>query len=95
MKKKWSHMTAKELRDATKEFDEPMVFQKARTLTQHDKTVLGAARKPGRPKIGQGAEKIRVSIERGLLARADLEAKRLKVSRSELIARGLEAICAG
>ena len=46
--------------------------------------------KLGRPRKGQGAEIVSVSIERGLLRRADREAKRRGVGRSELVARGLE-----
>ena len=45
--------------------------------------------KRGRPRIGLGAEKIRVSLERELLAKSDQLARRLHISRSELIASGL------
>lgn len=56
-----------------------------------------AAKKRGRPKVGEGAKRVLVSIEQGLLAEADATASRLHVSRSELIARGLRAAiaCAG
>jgi hypothetical protein len=48
----------------------------------------------GRPRVGQGAERVLVTIERGLLARADKTAKALKVSRSKLIAAGLQSVLA-
>ncbi len=48
-----------------------------------------AKRKRGRPVVGEGAEKIRVSVERDLLRRADAVAKKEKISRSQLIAQGL------
>ena len=47
-------------------------------------------RKAARPIVGNGAEKIRVSMERGLLYRADRFAKTHGLSRSQLIAEGLE-----
>ena len=53
-----------------------------------------ALAKPGRPRRGAGATVISVSVERQLLARADLTAKSLGISRSELIARGLRAALA-
>lgn len=48
--------------------------------------------KRGRPTVGQGAEKIRISLERGLLRRTDQLARKLHVSRSQLIARGLQHV---
>ncbi len=47
-------------------------------------------KKGGRPVVGKGAEKIRVSMERGLLDRADAFAQKHGLSRSQLIAQGLE-----
>ena len=47
-------------------------------------------RKAGRPIVGKGAEKIRVSMERGLLNRADSFAKQHGLSRSQLIAQSVE-----
>jgi hypothetical protein len=53
-----------------------------------------ARRKPGRPKSGQGAHVISVSVERALLARTDELAKELGITRAHLIARGLKAVLA-
>jgi hypothetical protein len=53
-----------------------------------------ARRKPGRPKSGQGAHVISVSVERALLARTDELAKELGITRARLIARGLKAVLA-
>jgi hypothetical protein len=52
-------------------------------------------RRAGRPKIGQGAKRVLVSVEKGLLAKADAYAKANDVNRSELIARGLRAVLRG
>lgn len=90
--KEYWEMTTAELREATKEFDEDFVFEKSKPLSAADKRLLAQARKRGRPRIGLGAEKVRVTIERGLLKEADALAKAEKISRSELIARGLRAV---
>lgn len=51
-----------------------------------------AKRKRGRRKIGAGAAKVLVSVEKQLLRRADALAKREGISRSQLFARGLSAL---
>ena len=53
-----------------------------------------ARRKPGRPRVGHGAQVISVSVERALLERSDALARRMGVSRAGLIARGLKAVLA-
>jgi hypothetical protein len=53
-----------------------------------------ATAKRGRPRQGAGATVISVSVEQSLLQRADLTARRLGITRSELIARGLRAALA-
>ncbi|MCK4660774.1 MAG: hypothetical protein KAV82_14740 [Phycisphaerae bacterium] len=55
---------------------------------------LKAKRKRGRPVEGKGAKVISVSIEEGLLERADALAKEMRISRARLIARGLRAVLA-
>src|SRR5256885_546287 len=51
-----------------------------------------AQRKAGRPIVGKGAKRLTISMELGLLERADRLAKRNKLSRSELIARGIRTL---
>ena len=53
-----------------------------------------ARRKPGRPRQGQGAKVISVTVERNLLARSDALAKNMGVTRAGMIARGLKAVLA-
>jgi metal-responsive CopG/Arc/MetJ family transcriptional regulator len=48
-----------------------------------------ATARRGRPPVGQGADRVLVSIECGLLQQADSLAKRRKVNRSQLIADAL------
>ena len=53
-----------------------------------------AKRKPGRPREGQGAQVISISIEKGLLKQSDGLARRMGISRARLVARGLGAVLA-
>ena len=85
-------MTADELAEATRAFDEDFAFLKGRPLTKRERALHVRARKRGRPLIGQGAEKVRVSIERELLARSDAFARRHKITRSQMVTRGLKAV---
>jgi len=52
-------------------------------------------RKMGRPRIGKGAARVNVTIERGLLAQADRFARQQGMTRAELIAVGLKRAMAG
>ncbi len=92
--KRYSEMTTRQLEEATKDLDEEFAFLKSRPLNRRERQRHAKARKRGRPQIGEGAEKIRVSIERGLLVKSDAYARKHGMSRSELIAQGLRAIIA-
>lgn len=90
----YTEMTKAELAEATREFEEEFAFRKTQPLTANDKRLHARAKRRGRPRIGEGAEKIRVSIERGLLVKSDAYARKHGMSRSELIAKGLKAVMA-
>jgi hypothetical protein len=47
-------------------------------------------RRGGRPKVGQGSKMIALTVEMGLLKRADSYAKAKGMKRSEMFAQGLE-----
>lgn len=49
-------------------------------------------RKPGRPRNGRGVKVISVSVEKDLLKQSDALAKRLGISRAQLVARGLKGM---
>ena len=82
--------------------------EKDRVVAEFDKPFIGdtfgppppgalaqlrrAKRKRGRPKVGKGAVQVSVALERALLKRADAFAKRNGLNRSQLVARGLEAV---
>jgi hypothetical protein len=80
-------MTTAELVRATREFDQPFVFEKARPMTRAERVEERKLRSHrGRPKTGAGARKVSISLEDGLLRKADALAKKEGVNRSELIA---------
>jgi len=80
-------MSAAELAQATKQFDEPFAFEKARPMTATERAEERRLRRGrGRPKIGAGARKVSISLEGDLLKRADVLAKKRGMKRSELIA---------
>ncbi len=88
-----SQMTTAELEALTADLDEELVIRKfgpppPEALAQWER----AKRKRGRPVKGRGAQMIAVSVERGLLTRSDRYARKLGVTRSALIAQGLEAV---
>ena len=86
-------MTADELAEATAEFGCQFVADEfeppvADTATRWQR----AKRKPDRPRRGKGGKVISVSLEKQLLDQTDRLARRKRVSRASLIARGLRAV---
>jgi hypothetical protein len=65
-----SNMTISDLEEFSRYFDQENV--PTRPLTARDRKDLarGARRHPGRPKKGEGAQRVLVTIEGGLLRRA-------------------------
>jgi hypothetical protein len=92
--KPYTEMNAKELAEATREFDEPFVMDRGRPLNASERNQhrLAAKRGRGRPKIGKGSERINITIERDLLARADTIARQRNIGRSEMIAAALKLL---
>jgi len=90
---KYASLKPSELWEATKEFDREMVVRESRPLGPAERRAWEKARrKHGRPRKGAGVRVISVSVERGLLARSDLLARSLGISRAALIERGLKAV---
>jgi hypothetical protein len=48
--------------------------------------------KMGRPKVGNGAKTISLTVEKTLLKQADAYAKQHGISRAKLVAQGLQAV---
>lgn len=92
---KYARLSLEELREHTREFGREMVVGQSRALTPAERRRWAAARrKRGRPKRGEGAKVISVSVERRLLARSTALARKLGISRAALVERGLRAVLA-
>jgi hypothetical protein len=88
-------MNTQELAEATAEFDEEFVIDKCTPLTPKMRAQWEAAkRKPARPKDGQAEQVVAVSLEKNLVARSDALARKMGISRADLITRGLKAVLA-
>jgi hypothetical protein len=73
------------------EFDKEFVGKTFGPLPDRERKLWRKAkRKRGRPRIGRGADGVLISLERTLLKRADAYAKSHGISRSKLVAKGLE-----
>jgi hypothetical protein len=93
--KRFVRMTTGELRAETTEFGREMVADEFGPLSARARNLWKKARqRPGRPRQGQGAKVISVTVERSLLARSDALAKNMGVTRAGMIARGLKAVLA-
>ena len=72
-----------------------LTFQNTRPLTAESRRALDrAARKGGRPRIGAGARRINITVERTLLGKADAYARRHGVTRAAVVAEGLKKLVA-
>ena len=88
-------MTVAELEQLAAEFDRDFVIDETRPLDADDRAQWGKAKgRPGQRRAPKDAKRISVTMDPGLLSRADRLAKEKRVSRSSLIARGLQAVLA-
>src|SRR5947209_8466859 len=93
--KPYWEMTTEELRDATKEFDEEFVADKATPLTPQLRARWERARaKPPHREDGPPEQTISVRLDKSLLERCTALAKKKRISRDVLITRGLRALLA-
>jgi hypothetical protein len=77
-----------------KQYDRDIPLSETRPLTIAEqklfKRILRRGR--GRPRIGKGAARINITIEKGLLGRVNAFSKKQKISRARMIAKGLELV---
>jgi hypothetical protein len=93
--KPYWEMTTEELQEATKEFDEEFVADRARPLTpQMRRRWERAKAKSPRSKNGAREATIPVRLDKKLLDRCTALAKKKRISRDALIARGLKELLA-
>jgi hypothetical protein len=91
-KKPYWEMTTAELAEATADLDEEFIIDTFRPLSPEAKAQWERAkRKLGRAQKSKGREVVPVPVEKRLLSRSDRLARRLGISRAELIARCLQA----
>ncbi len=84
--------TADEMNRMVAKYDAEFSAEGGRLLNAAERRLHRRAAARGRPQVGAGAEKVRISVERGLLTKADAFAKKRKTSRSQLIAEALRLI---
>jgi len=85
-----SEMTVGELDTMAAEFDREFIADTFGPMDDQARALHHRMKKKrGRPRVGAGSQVISVTIEKGLLRRADRLAKRLGMSRARLIAVGL------
>ncbi|MBL8795132.1 MAG: hypothetical protein JNM56_14580 [Planctomycetia bacterium] len=93
--KPYWEMTTEELAEATKEFDEEFVADTFRPLTPEERAEWEAIRRRLRADHAKNGEQtIAVRVDRDLLKRCTALAKKKKISRDALVARGLKALLA-
>jgi hypothetical protein len=77
------------------EFDQEFVADKAQPLTPAQRRLWAKVKKKlGRPRVGEGAKRVLITVERGLLDQSDALAKRRHMTRSQLISEGLRHLLA-
>lgn len=82
-------MNSTELAAATHEFDREFIADTFGSPPASARAQLRRAQRRGRPRVGEGAQRVLVTVERELLAAADAYAKQHRLNRSQLIAQGL------
>ena len=93
--KPYWEMTTEELREATKEFNEEFVFEKSRPLTPDEQALWEQIKAKGEAHTnGRTEAHIAVRLDKALLKRCTALAKKKRLSRDALIARGLRALLA-
>jgi hypothetical protein len=91
--KPYWEMTLPELREATKEFDEEFVADQTRPLTPEEQALWEEIRaRSSESDNGPGKQTIAIHLEKSLLKACTALAKKKRISRDALIARGLKAL---
>ncbi len=92
--KPYWEMTTEELREATKEFDEEFVADKASPLSPQMQAQWKRAEAKSPQENGAAEQTVSVRLDKALLDRCMTLAKKKRISRDALIARGLKAVLA-
>jgi hypothetical protein len=90
---RYGRMDASDLGKEVAKFDQELIAQTAKPLTEAERVRDGTAkRKRGRPRLRGGAKRVLITVESSLLRRSDAYAHKHGLTRSGLIASGLEAL---
>jgi len=90
---KFSSLSRAEKEGVYRECDDPDVALRSRPMDPRMKKLWKRAKsKGGRPRIGRGATRVLISIERGLLEDVDAFARRRRVTRSQLFSEGVKSM---
>jgi len=74
-------------------YDREIPLSETRPLNAAERTTFNRVRrKAGRPRVGQGAKVVAVTLEKGFLKRVDAYAKRHDMKRAEMITKGLKIV---
>jgi len=93
--KAYASTDADTLARETAEFDREFVADTFSPMSSTSRKRWAKVRRgPGRPRRGKGAQAVAVTVERDLLARCDALARKLRITRAGLIARGIRAVLA-
>ena len=93
--KAYWQMTMAELREATKQFDDEFVAEKSRPLNAEERALWERIKaEPTCDKNQSSEETIAVRLDKALLERCTALAKKKRLSRDTLVARGLRALLA-
>jgi hypothetical protein len=91
-KKLYWEMSLVELREATREFDKPMPGIPGKPLSPAMRKRLAEAGRRAETQNGTCLEQIPIVLDHDLLKKVDAAARKLHITRSELIARGLRSV---
>jgi hypothetical protein len=90
---RYGRMDAPVLDEEVAKFDQEFIAETAKPLTAEERVRdQTAKRKRGRPRLRGGAKRVLISVESSLLRRSDAYAHKHGLTRSALIACGLEAL---
>jgi hypothetical protein len=91
---RFEQMTDEQKSAFARQYDREIPLSETRPLTAAERRLFQEILKRGRgrPRIGKGAARINITIEKGLLDRVNALAKKRKLSRAQLIAKGLELV---
>lgn len=92
-KKKWHEIASDEIARATRKYDEAFAADKYfRPMPASERAAHLKSLRRGQPQRKKAIKRVVIALEQELLQRADSYAKRHGLTRSDIIAKGLETL---